>query len=510
MLFLYSRNIKEYPETALLAPIVISFIFAAVVFCITRVFLRSFAAAAPVSAVLLFIFLSYGRFLELYKNSSLHLGGITLSHYILVFAASVFLLFSIVVIILRSKKHLLKINQLFFFLSLLLLFFPLSSIVSFEAKTGRIFTIELFPAAPQKNTTQSIKGSPDIYYFIFDRYAGPKSAKNEYNIDNRAFFDFLKKKEFYLAEGSSTNYPRTFLSLGSSLNMEYLDSLTEKTKGGESGDETLVTPLIRNNKVLTFLKEKGYYTVNIGPKTWGPTSKNPYADESVVLQNSTYPYADAFTTGFLNTTFAAPLLKQLFHNPIDVSVDPDNNEHRKLILFQLDAVEKAIAIKSPKFVFAHILIPHDPFVFDKNCNPIPETVVEKNDHVTNYKNQLACANKKIEALLTKILAESKTPPIILLQSDEGPFPMKTPLPPKQSWGKASDESLHEKFPILNAYYMPGASQEQLYQSITPVNSFRVIFNAYFDTKLPLLPDRSYVFQDQDNFYKFIDITDRLN
>lgn len=87
--------------------------------------------------------------------------------------------------------------------------------------------------------------------------------------------------------------------------------------------------------------------------------------------------------------------------------------------------------------------------------------------------------------------------------------MNDPLPPKQAWGKASDTALAEKYPILNAYYFPDNKTEALYDTITPVNSFRVVFNTYFDQNLPLLPDRNYVFEDEDNYYKFIEVTNRI-
>ena len=44
--------------------------------------------------------------------------------------------------------------------------------------------------------------------------------------------------------------------------------------------------------------------------------------------------------------------------------------------------------------------------------------------------------------------------------------------------------------ILNAYYLPGDGAKMLYPTITPVNSFRVVFNAYFGQEYPILPDTS--------------------
>ena len=46
--------------------------------------------------------------------------------------------------------------------------------------------------------------------------------------------------------------------------------------------------------------------------------------------------------------------------------------------------------------------------------------------------------------------------------------------------------------------------------MTPVNTFRFIFNKYFGADLELLPDKNYIYEDEDHFFKFIDVTDRLD
>lgn len=69
--------------------------------------------------------------------------------------------------------------------------------------------------------------------------------------------------------------------------------------------------------------------------------------------------------------------------------------------------------------------------------------------------------------------------------------------------------LKEKFPIIAAYYLPGVSKSELYPEITPVNSFRIIFNLYFHTNLSLLPDKNYIFPDANHLYNFQDVTDKV-
>jgi hypothetical protein len=98
------------------------------------------------------------------------------------------------------------------------------------------------------------------------------------------------------------------------------------------------------------------------------------------------------------------------------------------------------------------------------------------------------------------------PPIIIVQSDEGPYP---DFLDGFEWTETSgsDVDLRTKTGILSAYYLPGTEEGILYPSITPVNSFRLVFNLYFGTDLDLLPDRCYYWSARQ--YGFIDVTDRL-
>jgi hypothetical protein len=101
-----------------------------------------------------------------------------------------------------------------------------------------------------------------------------------------------------------------------------------------------------------------------------------------------------------------------------------------------------------------------------------------------YTNHLRYINMVIPKILEQIISQSETEPIIILQGDHG------------IWGDAT-----KRLPILNAYYLPGKNvSELLYPTITPVNSFRVVFNSYFGGKFDLLPDEKYPTIDQKDYY----------
>jgi len=112
-------------------------------------------------------------------------------------------------------------------------------------------------------------------------------------------------------------------------------------------------------------------------------------------------------------------------------------------------------------------------------------------------------------MVDQIIKNSKTPPIILIQSDEGVPYLRYELPAADDWGAASDDLIKEKFPIFSAYYLPGVSTATLYLSISNVNSFRIILNQYFSAGLPLLADQNYIFPNLQNLYQFIDESAKL-
>ena len=57
---------------------------------------------------------------------------------------------------------------------------------------------------------------------------------------------------------------------------------------------------------------------------------------------------------------------------------------------------------------------------------------------------------------------------------------------------SNEEYIVNTYGILNAYYFPSETQKQaLYKNITPVNSFRILLNNYFDTNYELLEDTNY-------------------
>jgi hypothetical protein len=154
--------------------------------------------------------------------------------------------------------------------------------------------------------------------------------------------------------------------------------------------------------------------------------------------------------------------------------------YRRRTLFALEQMETTVPdVPSPKFVFVHLVIPHHPFVFGPNGEELNSSESSKGvprfeDYKVKYPDQVRYINKRITALVDLIMQSSPNPPVIVIQGDHGPAPF---------------DVNERRMKILNAYYFPDGT-EGLYPTITPVNTFRLIFNKYFGQDYPLLEDRS--------------------
>jgi hypothetical protein len=383
-------------------------------------------------------------------------------------------------------------------LGLYLLIYNLIQIIPFEVK--RILN------RPNMNSIE-ISASrainkdklPDIYYLIFDRYASFSTLSDYYHFDNSAFLNFLLNQGFYVATESAANYPRTQLSLGSSLNLDYLDDFAVRL-GKENSDYTPIFELVNNNQAANFLKKKGYYYIYVGD-WWEPTRLSKQANKNINL----YANLSESLRKFLGTTILKLLIGEYYGGNEIFGFFEDRiyeNTNYKFEEFNNIATEK-----SPKFVFAHMLFPHHPYLFNKNCKRVDDkrNLPEKQ----KYLEQLTCVNSKIKKLIDTILTRSKIPPIIIIQSDEGPYKVdEMNLDGERSdWTKVSDEAVKTHMRILNAYYLPGFDYKKLYPPITPVNTFRLIFNYYFGTNLKNLPDKNYFIPNIDRPYDYFEITD---
>lgn len=343
---------------------------------------------------------------------------------------------------------------------------------------------------------------PNVYYIVIDRYAGSTALEETYGFDNEPFLTALEERGFDVARHAHANYVKTPLSLASSLNMELLDVDALREQADDGADrEPIHRVLGERLAVPSALKELGYQYVHIG-NWWTPTARNVDADRTFVYEGQ-----DEFSSVLLGTTFLRALRdpNTAPEDPWDWPVMRENN------LYALDRLDETAEIGGPKYVFAHLVTTHPPYVHNADGSFTGREQVKRLGDIESYRRQLTYANSRMLAFVDRALRDDPGA-IIVLTADEGPFPARYQAAEWPfDWREATDAELEEKFGILMAMRVPGADLEAhgFHDRITSVNTFRIIFNARFGTDLPPLPDRTWTHPDLNHFYDLIEITDRL-
>ena len=258
----------------------------------------------------------------------------------------------------------------------------------------------------------------------------------------------------------------------------------------DSSDRSPLGRAIQEGSVFDLARAHGYTTVAFA--SGYPATEVRIADRYEAPARGVA--SDAFLQGFLDLTPLAYLRV--------AAQQPNRGElHRERIEFTLANCATFAAENRPVFVFAPVVLPHPPFVFDATGG-VPKGVrleaysemdgshlrdrfsVTPETYRERYVEQVQYLNGRLLRLVDEILARATRPVVILIQSDHGPGS-------GLDWESAEKSDLRERMSILSAYLLPGSDREGLHEAITPVNSFRVILGRVLHLDLPPLPDLSY-------------------
>lgn len=372
--------------------------------------------------------------------------------------------------------------------SIFVLILPLYQITARATQAGSdpFRTWENSASLPVSVTRPEISYQPDIYYIVVDGYGRADILQEYYQYDNSEFLAYLEKQGFYVAGKSRTNYVQTALSLSSSQNIRYLDDLKEI--GVDSFSREPLTELIQNSEIRRFLEIKAYRFVAFS--TGYSVTEIKDADFYFSRYHDGLNITD-FEGLLLNDSIIGAFLVQL---NLDI-YSPNYQSQRELIQYTFDKLGVVSSIRGPKFVFAHIISPHPPFVFNEYGDAVnPRWSYTKsdgnyfpgemNEYIAGYINQIEFINKMLIEAIDSIISKSENPPIIIIQGDHGPGLLF-------NFDSVEESCLKERASILNAFLLPQAGSSSLYETITPVNSFRVILDTYFGTQLDLIEDESF-------------------
>jgi hypothetical protein len=494
-LFLFARNADLFPLRELVGPAVVLLALMLALWGALALTLRNRHLAAILATLSWMFFFSYGHL----KNMLLWLTDydfdLVRNRYLLPILVVIFLL--VVVWFIQKRLQLHFWTRAFNVVGALLLIVSVLQIGVEQIAEGEPATDELL-----FDSGISDSRKPHIFYIILDGYAGEDVLRDVFALDNRPFYEALTQRGFFVTKHSHSNYCRTILSLASSLNLTYLDSLAAT----EPTDRMPLMRMIWDNRLSRVLKALGYERVvyAAASSTTGRFIADHYESPGL--------YPGQLGNALINLTpvpgLIAVLTPAVSHFQYDL--------HRRLILYPLKDMPRWAESEQPVFVFSHLLSPHPPFVWDQAGQPVnadrPFHLYDGDDfmrlggtyeeYISGYRGQVRFINSRVLVLVDDIIARATRPTVIVLQADHGA---------RIAGGEqvSMQSRMRNYFSIFNALRLPGVPDTVLYDRLSPVNNFRVVLDRYFDAKLPLLQDRSY-FSTWEEIYQFEDVTNTIS
>jgi hypothetical protein len=544
LIALLAVNIDQVEGAEVIRPLMVAFLLTLILLLAFMLIFRNWHKAGLGTSLILVLFFSYGHVYNLLSHQLV--AGVEIGRHRFLILITAILLFGGGYLIWSKISSPEKFTPILNFIAVVMLIYPLYTITSFYLEdTGEISPVS---AAPPTSPQVSLDSGqyPDIYYLIFDSYGRQDILQTNYKLDNSQFLSDLTEIGFYVADQSRSNYSQTTLSLSSSLNMDYVPTFMESIDEDNLNTEPL-RAAIKDSRVRDMLASMGYsmvafdsttrmtqiedadvyLTANLGEKSKG-------VDKTLINVGTITPFEMIFiesSAGVILTDMAsqcitlqdqaaeadsppdgAPPMACRLAGWIIPHVDYPYSNLRSNILYTFDKLPDLGEESQPRFVFAHLIAPHFPFVFGPNGEFSRQTnafslgeeggfVGSRQTYIDGYTDEIIFINNRLLETLKQLIANSDPAPIIIIQADHGAhgnmIPGEAELLPIPFY--------QERFAILNAYFLPNCDTSNLYPGITPVNSFRVVFNSCFGQDFDLLEDKSY-FSSYSSPYKFIDVT----
>lgn len=332
----------------------------------------------------------------------------------------------------------------------------------------------------------------DVYLIILDEYANSRVLLERFAFSNAAFEDSLRGLGFTIPARVRSNYNTTNHSVASLLNLAYLDGL-ESALGSDEPNAYVLVELIRHNRAFRFLRERGYATYVVPSPDFLATREIGVADATaeptMTALRRIYRERYFVLSATLQATVPAFLVRATGYSFASAAAT----------VVSLEALRASVAIPvRPKFVFAHLMLTHAPFHVGARCEPRKWLSRGERRFRAGYLAGLQCTNRVLLEVVTEILKQSPTPPIIILQGDHGTGTLLTQQP-RFTTASITPQQAAERLGAFGAYYLPSGGGEHLGDDVTPVGLMRFVWSYYLGADLGRAPNRSYLAAAQRPF-----------
>ena len=318
---------------------------------------------------------------------------------------------------------------------------------------------------------------PNVYHIILDEYTDNEILTKKFGYNNEKFLEFLNNNGFYMHDKLFSTFGSTVKELNVILNMEYPKKIRWMSEDYES---------LNNNKVMSIFSNQDYSVIETNSMMrW----KN-FSDVDTKL---------CYDTNFINSEFLDQVLGKSI---IRYFLEKYQQDTRRDTIRCTFNVLNEITLKTdgPKYVFSHVYVPHPPFLFGPNGeNVIPDrreiSGLQSWENPQGYVNQLIYATNEITVVIKNIVKNDPNA-IIIVQGDTGTL-TGTDI------SKKTMKEIYQAHSILYAVRIPDVEDSDY---MIPVNTYRIIFNNYFNMNYDYLEYHSYLVDNDGNME---DITKKL-
>ncbi len=350
--------------------------------------------------------------------------------------------------------------------------------VLFVIQLGRVATMA-DPApvvSPSAWADQPLNSGPrpDVFIILADAHGRQDVLHDGYDYDDSPFIRALQAMDFEVASASRSNYTYTEYSLASMFSSSYLSNLNDHPE--QAFQDALARRTVHDNPTFPLLRRAGYEitVISSGYEHLGLRSADQYVDTG---QPNEFEYA---------------LLANVSATAIWNALDPQHDLEaiRQRTRDDLASIVNLANSESstPRFVFAHLPVPHWPFVFDTDCGPAPGTgQVEGGSGrhagtdvtIAATVAQTTCVDRMLTQAVTQLVS-AEPDAVLVVMSDHGPEE-------HLDWWAPDAAGINERTANLLAIRTPGRTGV-VPADTTLVNLMPLLLNGLLGTTLPMQPD----------------------
>jgi hypothetical protein len=319
---------------------------------------------------------------------------------------------------------------------------------------------------------------PNIIHIVLDGYSRADVLARYYDYDNSGFLNALRTMGFAVADGATAPYNQTLQSMTSIFTADSLDEIGVGRAGADLREA--VWNRLLHNPVMRTLSRLGYQTAALDIR-YDPVrmdqldrllDRHTLSNFEAIALRKTVFYPIALKAGFKEATVPAETFMKSYERDLT----------------------------EPYFEYLHLLAPHPPFDVTRDGEVLtPENgswnindgseytkhLPERQEaYRRGYVEKLIYTNNGILLLARRVISEAKRPTIIIVHGDHGGGQLFDN-------DSAAQTCMQERFsPLLAVYASDGRLQKVLPPDINLTNLYRLVFNTYFGTQMPMLPSRS--------------------